>query len=170
MDVSEVNIGHPQRKKIKIDDNKNTEKWEDVLVTNMVEYDDGGWKRGYYYDTHIEFYKNGEIIKSCRFFKYLVTDVTMYDRVDVFLPGYLPYVRRLRNNDFKFEQVRNLYKQTINLKGINKLVLRSDLAVERQFSLNVSGESSNVSSGEWITDESGSSGDEEQSVKNKEIN
>jgi len=164
MDVSGDNMDHNDTttKKIKIDNGGDIKKWKDVFVTNEVEYDDGGWQRGYYYDTHIEFYKKGEKVKSCQFFKYLVTDATMYDRVDVFLPGYLPHVRRLRNNDFKFEQVRILYKHTIDLKGIKKLVLRSDLAVERQFSLDVSNESSSVSSGEWITDECSSSGYEQK--------
>jgi len=172
MGVSEVNTGDddPQTKRIKIENDKDTEKWEDLVVTNEVEYDDGGWLPGYHYDTNIEFYKNGEIIKKCKFYKYLVTNVTMYDRVDVFLPGYLPYIRRIRKNDFMLEQVRKVYKQTIDLKGIKRLVFRSNLAVEKKITLDLSNESSGVSDGEWVTDESSSGEDELKNVKNKEIN
>ena len=127
----------PPTKKARYDSDNST------LITEIGECktDPGLHKCAYYYVQTV-FYKDGEVAQRLEFRKYLNEDVSMYDSVEVFLPGYLPVVRELRENDYKFDQRRQLYKHTIDLRGVDKLVLRNDLRVEREFACHYSGASS----------------------------
>ncbi|TLY48872.1 MAG: hypothetical protein E6K54_00050 [Gammaproteobacteria bacterium] len=127
----------PPTKKARYDSGNST------LITEIGECktDPGLHKCAYYYVQTV-FYKDGEVAQRLEFRKYLNEDVSMYDSVEVFLPGYLPVVRELRENDYKFDQRRQLYKHTIDLRGVDKLVLRNDLRVEREFACHYSGASS----------------------------
>src|SRR5436190_15395232 len=103
----------PPTKKARNDSDNST------LITEIGECktDPGLHKCAYYYIQTV-FYKDGEVAQRLEFRKYLNEDVSMYDSVEVFLPGYLPIVRELRENDYKFDQRRQLYKHTIDLRGV----------------------------------------------------
>ena len=83
------------------------------------------------------FYKNGEIVFLAKFDIYLSQDVSMWDSVDLFLPAYKPYVKKLDDQCYLLDHSERFYKHTIDLTGIQKLCLKSNLA-EKRFTLHYS--------------------------------
>jgi len=127
--------GEPVSKKPRLED----EEGNSVTIKDEGEFNDDSFLKDNpifgdcYYKTRVVFYKNGEVCMQMGVALKLTMDVSRYDRAEVFVPGFLPYVKKIYDNEYSFLQERKCRKYTIDLSGVTTLTIESNLcAIETE--------------------------------------
>jgi len=121
--------GEPVSKKPRLEDEE-----EDKCVTikDEGEFNDESFLKDnpffsdFYYKTRIVFYKNGEECMQIGVALKDTMNVSRYDRAEVFVPEFSPYVKKIYDNKYSFLQERKCRKYTIDLSGVTTLTIQSN--------------------------------------------